>query len=201
MIKAGVIETSPLDTMLLLRLLLHHPDVELLWVFNAHLVGQRVDLHHQHLTGDIDLIYCSQPDFASVDVLVTTDRCPEEALAVESLRIVDLSGSLRGREGVQYGLPEVNRKHIVHDCRIVVVPDPLTTIMALSLLPLARNGVLGQQVDARVHWMSTPEDHITRDVEPLRTGWHHCNLRRARSSTLTTLLTLRVHLPCWLSQG
>ena len=170
MIKAGVIETAPLDTMLLLRLLLHHPDVDLQWVYDRELRGQRVDLYHQHLTGDIDLTYCDEPDYGSIDVLITTAPCAEAALGFESLRVIDMSRSLLGREGVLYGLPELNRKHIVHDCRLVVVPDPLTTVLALSLLPLARNGILDSTVASRVQWLATPDSHITRDTALLRSG-------------------------------
>lgn len=139
----------------MLRLLLRHPDVELIWAEAPEHAGRPVAAVHHGLVGDTDLRFrdtATAEDYAGVDVLFSClERGQGEQLAAsgilpEGLRVIDLSGDLRGAEwqerGWVYGLPELNRKALVRGATRATVPGAAATAMNLALLPLAKHLLL-----------------------------------------------------------
>ena len=65
MIKAGIIGGAGYTAGELIRLLLNHPDVELVWVNSTSNAGNAVSSVHQGLVGETDLHFTSETDFAT----------------------------------------------------------------------------------------------------------------------------------------
>lgn len=159
MIKAGIIGGSNPMAGELIRLLINHPDVEIIWVDSARFTGRLVSDVHHGLLGETQLRITpsSANSLADIDVLFIfrhkgqTLEWLGEREVPERLRIVDLSVDMRDPAnarayGFVYGLPELNRKAMVRGAKRAVLPHPAANIAELSLLPLAKAGALGTGV-------------------------------------------------------
>lgn len=153
MIKAGIIGGAGYTAGELIRLLLNHPDVELVWVNSTSNAGNAVSSVHQGLVGETDLHFTSETDFEAIDVVFFCTPHGESRKFMEShdipedLKIVDLSQDYRiaGDHDFVYGLPEVNRKHLNRGKR-VANPGCFATAIQLALLPLAKNLLLNSDI-------------------------------------------------------
>ena len=155
MIKAGIIGGSNPMAGELVRLLIHHPDVEIMWVDSARFTGRLVSDVHHGLIGDtmLRISPSSSNHLSDIDVLFifrhrgqTVEWLRDHSMP-EGLRIVDLSVDMRdSRNAVAfdfvYGLPELNRKAMVRGATRAIVPHPAANIAELALLPLAKSGNL-----------------------------------------------------------
>lgn len=154
MIKAGIIGGAGYTAGELIRILLNHPDVELIWVNSSSNAGNPVSSVHQGLIGETDLIFTSSTPFNEVDVIFFCTPHGESKKFIEShdipedLKIVDLSQDFRldGDHDFIYGLPEVNRKYIIRGKR-VANPGCFATAIQLALLPLAKNLMLNSDIN------------------------------------------------------
>lgn len=172
--KASVIGGSGYGGGEMIRRLLVHPEVELTRVASIDHVGEPLSRVHPNLEGQTDLVFESlspREAAAGVDVVllalphkVTAAKVPE--LLASSVKIVDLSGDFRLGSKEQYktfygaehphpelldgtfvyGLPEANRDAI-RKARGVASPGCFATCIELSLLPLARQGLLRGTVE------------------------------------------------------
>lgn len=158
MIKVAIVGGADYMTGELIRLLINHPDVDLRLVHSTEFNGVPLIDAHQGLVGETDLRFSDDDDFSQCDVLflalprgeskrfIETHELPEE------LKIIDLSPDYRmesysGEEQTDdsmfvYGLPELNRKPLVRGARRASNPGCFATAVTLSLLPLAKAGVL-----------------------------------------------------------
>lgn len=157
MIKAGIIGGAGYTAGELIRLLLNHPDVELRWVNSTSNAGNRLDSVHQGLIGETDLEFTSELPFGDIDVLFLCTPHgfsrpfleEHKAQIPAELRIIDLSQDFRLADGTHdfvYGLPELNRRQLVHDTLHVANPGCFATAIQLGLLPLAKNLLLNADV-------------------------------------------------------
>ena len=156
MIKAGIIGGAGYTAGELLRLLLNHPDVEVVWVHSESNAGNPVVSVHQGLIGDTTLNFTDKTDWNAIDVLFcctphgkTRSFLEGDSTLPETLRIVDLSADYRIEDGTHdfvYGLPELNRKRMVRGARHVANPGCFATAIQLALLPLAKNGMLKDDI-------------------------------------------------------
>ena len=154
MIKAGIIGGAGYTAGELIRILLNHPDVELIWVNSSSNAGNPISSVHQGLIGETDLIFTSSTPFNEVDVIFFCTPHGESKIFIEShdipedLKIVDLSQDFRleGDHDFIYGLPEINRKYIIRGKR-VANPGCFATAIQLALLPLAKNLLLNSDIN------------------------------------------------------
>lgn len=158
MIKAGIIGGAGYTAGELLRLLLNHPDVEVKWVNSESHAHKPVESVHQGLIGETrGLHFTDAPVLEDVDIVFFCTPHGETRKWIEehgnelpeNLRIVDLSTDYRIEDGTHefvYGLPELNRKRIVRGARRVANPGCFATAIQLALLPLAKAGMLGDEV-------------------------------------------------------
>lgn len=152
MIRAGIIGGAGYTAGELIRLLLHHPDVNIAWVYSTSNAGNPVADVHQGLIGETDLRFTDQADWDAIDVLFCCTPHGQSRTFIESndipgsVKIVDLSNDYRLDDGsghdFVYGLPEVNRKPMVRGARHVANPGCFATAIQLALVPLAKNGHL-----------------------------------------------------------
>lgn len=152
MIKTGIVGGSAPEAGELLRILIHHPDVELAWVCEPERSGALVTDIHSGLTGDTYLRFTARPELDTVNLVFCcgapgdTRRFMSSNIVPERVRVIDLTPDFRRDSELVYGLPELNRKPLVRGARRAAVPGRHATVVALGLLPLAKNLLLNSPI-------------------------------------------------------
>lgn len=158
MIKVGIAGADTAMAGELIRILVNHPDVDLVSAFAPGKVGREVAAVHHGLAGECDLEFSPDIKPEKLDVIfidahsevadrfrMKTDRWPD-------LRVIDMSHcpSLDFESlDMAYGLPEINRKQLVRGCKRAVVPRSIAAVALISLYPLARHLLLKGDITIR----------------------------------------------------
>ena len=154
MIKAGIIGGAGYTAGELIRLLINHPDAEIIYVNSSSNAGNKITDIHTGLYGETDLYFTDKTPFEEIDVLFFCTAHGDTRKFIEShtlppdLKLIDLSMDYRiesPEHGFIYGLPELNRKRIVRGNRIAN-PGCFATAIQLALLPLAKNLCLNNEI-------------------------------------------------------
>jgi N-acetyl-gamma-glutamyl-phosphate reductase len=152
-IKAGIIGGAGYTGGETVRLLLNHPEVELIFVQSRSQAGKPVTTVHHDLVGETDLRF-SEGFSLPVDVLfLCLSHGESKSLLAEndfnsSTRIIDLGNDFRlgdkaGDREFVYGLPEFQREKI-KQANNIANPGCFATTIQLGLLPLAKAGLLAE---------------------------------------------------------
>jgi N-acetyl-gamma-glutamyl-phosphate reductase len=150
-IKVGVVGGAGYTGGETIRLLLNHPQVELVFVHSRSNAGNGLEVVHPDLVGETTLKFTDAIQ-QGVDVIFLclghgeSKKFLQENLVDDSVKIIDLSHDFRlgasiGKRVFVYGLPEVNRD-LIKNAGNVANPGCFATAIELSLLPLARLGLL-----------------------------------------------------------
>ena len=157
MIKAGIIGGSGYTGGELIRILLHHPAVEIGFVFSTTRAGKKITTAHPDLLGTTDMEFTGNVNL-DIDVVFlclghgnSTSFLKEHSFS-ENTKIIDLSNDFRliadsnldGKHFV-YGLPELNKAEI-ESADYIANPGCFATAIQLALLPLAKVGLLKNEV-------------------------------------------------------
>ena len=137
----------------LIRILIHHPQVNIAFIHSSSNAGKPVSAVHTDLVGDTDLVFTSSFSDA-IDVLFLcvghgeAKKLLAEQRISPSVSIIDLSQDFRlasnatiGDRTFVYGLPELNREKIT-TAKNIANPGCFATAIQLALLPLAKAGLL-----------------------------------------------------------
>ncbi len=154
MIKVGIIGGAGYTAGELIRLLINHPDVEIVFVNSSSNTGNKLTAVHSGLYGETDMTFTSDLPLNEIDLLFfctahgDTKKFLEEKSVPERLKIIDLSQDYRiaspSHEFI-YGLPELNRRAICSS-KYVANPGCFATGIQLALLPLAKHLMLNQSI-------------------------------------------------------
>ena len=159
MIKAGIIGGAGYTAGELMRILAHHPQVEVSFVHSNSHAGHPICAVHNDLVGDTDMLFTNELGDADVVFLclghgksvefLNTNRFPD------ATKIIDLSQDFRLDPIFQtkggacwefvYGLPECNREQI-RNASYIANPGCFATAFELALLPLAKAGLLTDEI-------------------------------------------------------
>lgn len=157
MIKAGIIGGSGYTGGELIRILLHHPKVEIDFVFSSTRAGKKITTAHPDLLGTTEMAFTGSlnPGVAIVFLCLghgNSSKFLKENQFSETTKIVDLSNDFRLRadavfEGMKfvYGLPELKKAEI-SKADYIANPGCFATTIQLGLLPLAKAGLLSNAV-------------------------------------------------------
>lgn len=154
MIKAGIIGGAGYTAGELIRILLNHSQVELVFVNSTSNAGNKLYEVHEGLLGETEMAFTDQLPYEKIDVLFfcsahgDTRKFLESNKVPSKLKIIDLSTDYRHKainEGFVYGLPEMNRGAIQNANR-VANPGCFATAIQLALLPLAKAGLLKDEI-------------------------------------------------------
>lgn len=150
--KVGIIGGAGYTAGELLRLLINHPEAEITFIHSTSNAGHPVTDVHTGLLGETDLVFTDTFNLSTIDVLflcsghgASTEFWKHNARP-EHLKVVDLAQDYRDEhDGYVYGLPEVNLERI-QTAKSVANPGCFATAIQLSLLPLAKAGLLNSDV-------------------------------------------------------
>ena len=140
----------------LLRILLQHPETDVVSVLTTSADGKPVTSVHRDLIGDTDLCFGTELNDPDVLFLCLGHGLSREFIDTHSIgsgcRIIDLGNDFRldadyaGRHFV-YGLTESARGEI-RSAGNIANPGCFATAIQLALLPLAANGLIRDEVHA-----------------------------------------------------
>ena len=153
MIKAGIIGGAGYTGGELIRLLINHPQAEIVFIHSKSNAGNPVSKVHADLLGETDLKFTDKLS-DKVDVLFLcvghgdAKKFLDENKIADKIKIIDLSHDFRltknqkqGNRKFVYGLPELNKKEI-KSANHIANPGCFATCIQLGLLPLAKAGIL-----------------------------------------------------------
>jgi len=154
MIKVGILGAAGYTGGELIRLLLNHPETEIVFANSESNAGNPVADVHEGLLGDTDLTFTDQMPFDQVDVVFFCFGHGKSAAFLAqhtipaNVKIIDLAQDFRiaapGNDFI-YGLPEINR-NIIAKAQHVANPGCFATCIQLGLLPAAHLGLLNGDI-------------------------------------------------------
>ena len=166
MIKVGILGAAGYTGGELIRLLLNHPEVEIVFANSESNAGNKVYDVHEGLIGDTELEFTSDMPWDKVDVVFfcfghgKSEAFIKEHSIPANVKIVDLAQDFRikGTEtyvdgavptasshDYVYGLPEIHRDAIAQ-CSHLANPGCFATCIQEGLLPLAKAGLLTHDI-------------------------------------------------------
>jgi N-acetyl-gamma-glutamyl-phosphate reductase len=151
-IKTAIIGAAGYTGGELLRLLVHHPACDLVYVHSNSQKGKKVAEVHPDLIGDTYLTFTDEVFTEGIEAVFlglphgeTKGFLENHAFAADTV-IIDLSTDFRDESnGFVYGLPEVNKSKIKASKRIAN-PGCFATGIQLALLPAVAKGWVKETV-------------------------------------------------------
>lgn len=171
MIKVGITGAESEQAGELLRLLIHHPDVEILTAQSSGNAGKPAMLIHHGLIGEERMVLSSGFDATSLDMVFLVKPLYSESdwrkLMADrpGLKIVLWPESGAVAEGFErlpvYGISELNRKQLVRGARSAMLPNPIASMVLVALFPLASHLMIPDTLNLQIE---APEDIITEEM-------------------------------------
>ena len=163
MIRIGILGAAGYTGGELIRLLLNHPEAEIVFANSESNAGNLVADVHEGLYGDTDLRFTDEMPFNDVDVVFfcfghgKSEAFLKEHAIPQHVKIIDLAQDFRlaapGNDYV-YGLPEINKDKIA-TAQHVANPGCFATCIQLALLPAASMRLITENVSVNAITGST----------------------------------------------
>lgn len=153
-IKTAIIGAAGYTGGELIRLLIHHPHCELVYIHSNSQKGKKLEEVHPDLIGESDLVFTDEVEVEGVEAVFLGLPHGQTAPFLEKHRfddntvIIDLSTDFRDESnGFVYGLPETN-KPAIQKAKKIANPGCFATTLQLGLAPAVAKGLVKQTVHA-----------------------------------------------------
>lgn len=174
MVKVGILGAAGYTGGELIRLLINHPEAEIVFANSESNAGNLVVEVHEGLYGETDLKFTAEMPFDQVDVIFfcfghgKSEAFLKEHNVPENVKIIDLAQDFRlapetvvatqqptpAAHDFVYGLPEINESKIAV-AQHVANPGCFATCIQLGLLPAAKMGLINSDVSVNAITGST----------------------------------------------
>lgn len=164
MINVGILGAAGYTGGELIRLLLNHPEVRIVFANSESNAGNKVYEVHEGLVGETELEFTSEMPFQEVDVVFfcfghgKSEQFLKEHSIPDNVKIIDLAqdfrvspqtvgtplGEIEGDSWV-YGLPETHREAI-EGCQYLANPGCFATCIQLAMLPALKAGIISGDI-------------------------------------------------------
>lgn len=200
MIKVGILGAAGYTGGELIRLLLNHPDVEIVFANSESNAGNLISDVHEGLIGETDLKFTDQMPFEEVDVVFfcfghgKSEAFLKEHTIPSQVKIIDLAQDFRIAAPTHdyiYGLPEINKAEIAK-AQHVANPGCFATCIQLGLLPAAKMGLL--QYDVAVNAITGSTGAGQKPGSTTHFSWRNNNLSIYKPFTHQHLAEIRQSL-------
>ena len=153
MVRVGILGAAGYTGGELIRLLINHPEAEIVFANSESNAGNKVYDVHEGLIGDTELEFTSEMPFDKVDVVFfcfghgKSEAFLKEHTIPANVKIIDLAQDFRikGNHDYVYGLPETHREEIAK-CQHLANPGCFATCIQEGILPLAKAGLLTHDI-------------------------------------------------------
>lgn len=159
MIRAGITGGTTQVAGEIIKLLINHPDVEIVWVTDKDADGAQLSEVHKGLRGETYLRFTAEPTDKADVIFLIAEQPGQADLFLEKYpldpdtRIIDLTGDFLSQSTFCdgdpwiFGLPELCRKPLVRGATRTSLPLPLTSAVLLALTPLAKEQWLTSDIN------------------------------------------------------
>ena len=182
MIKASIAGGTGYTAGELLRLLIHHPQVQLESVVSTTSVGVSLSSVHRDLLGDTDLVFSDS--IGNPDVLFLclghglSQKFMDSNDVPNSCKVIDLGNDFRLDPSYQnrtfeYGLCELN-KEAIQKANNIANPGCFATSILLALLPLAKMKQLSDEI--HIHAITGSTGAGKRPLETSHFSYRNSNM-------------------------
>ena len=152
-IRVGVLGAAGYTGGELIRVLLSHPKVEIVFANSESNAGNLVSDVHEGLIGETDLRFTAEMPFDKVDVLFfcfghgKSEQFLKEHSIPANVKIIDLAQDFRikGSHDYIYGLPETHRDQI-RNAQHLANPGCFATCIQLAMLPALKAGIISGDI-------------------------------------------------------
>ena len=158
-VKVGVLGAAGYTGGELIRLLLNHPEAEIVFANSESNAGNLVSEVHEGLVGETDLRFTDEMPFDEVDVLFfcfghgKSEQFLKEHEIPANVKIIDLAQELRIKNeelkiknyNFVYGLPETHRE-LTRTAQHLANPGCFATCIQLSMLPALKAGIISGDI-------------------------------------------------------
>jgi len=152
-LKVGILGAAGYTGGELIRLLLNHPEVEIVFANSESNAGNLFSDVHEGLLGETEQCFTAEMPFDKVDVVFfcfghgKSEAFLKEHSIPANVKIIDLAQDFRikGDHDYVYGLPEIHHEEIAK-CQHLANPGCFATCIQLGLLPLAKAGLLTKDI-------------------------------------------------------
>ena len=158
-IKVGVLGAAGYTGGELIRLLLNHPEAEIVFANSESNAGNPVSDVHEGLIGETDLCFTSEMPFDKVDVVFfcfghgKSEQFLQEHDIPANVKIIDLAQDFRVKNeelkvknyDFTYGLPETHREQIKMTQHLAN-PGCFATCIQLAMLPALKTGIISGDI-------------------------------------------------------
>lgn len=181
MIKAGIVGSAGYVAGELIRCLVHHPEVEIDFMYSTSQAGKSVLEVHEDMYTHKELTF-SQEVNENVDVVFlclghgNSTKFLDSNTFSDQTKIIDLSNDFRLKadaNGFVYGLVDLNKSEI-QSAKFLANPGCFATAIQLGLLPLAHAKVLNQDIHVHAITGSTGAGRSLRETTHF--SWRNNNV-------------------------
>ena len=153
-VRIGILGAAGYTGGELLRLLLNHPQAEVVFANSESNAGNLVSDVHGGLEGETDLRFTSDMPFDKVDVVFfcfghgKSEAFLSEHIMPSDVKVIDLAQDFRisaPTHDYVYGLPETHRDTI-RGCRHLANPGCFATCIQLAMLPALKAGIISGDI-------------------------------------------------------
>ena len=152
-VKVGILGAAGYTGGELIRLLLNHPQVEIVFANSESNAGNKVYEVHEGLIGDTELEFTSETPFDKVDVVFfcfghgKSEQYLKEQSIPADVKIIDLAQDFRikGDHDYIYGLPETHREQ-TRTAQHLANPGCFATCIQLAMLPALKAGIISGDI-------------------------------------------------------
>ena len=153
MLRVGIFGAAGYTGGELIRLLLNHPQAEIVFAHSESNAGNPVSDVHEGLLGDCGLRFSLNHPFDQVDVIFLcfghgkSQQFLAEHEIPSRVKIIDLAQDFRikGEHDFIYGLPETHRD-LIKGCQRLANPGCFATAIQLAMLPALKAGIISGDI-------------------------------------------------------
>ena len=153
MVRVGILGAAGYTGGELIRLLINHPQAEIVFANSESNAGNLICDVHEGLMGETDMRFTAEMPFGEVDVVFfcfghgKSRAFLQEHTIPSHVRIIDLAQDFRiaGEHDYVYGLPETHRQEI-STCMHLANPGCFATCIQLGLLPALKAGIISGNI-------------------------------------------------------
>ena len=153
MVRVGILGAAGYTGGELIRLLINHPQAEIVFANSESNAGNLICDVHEGLMGETDMRFTTEMPFGEVDVVFfcfghgKSRAFLQEHTIPSHVRIIDLAQDFRiaGEHDYVYGLPETHRQEI-STCMHLANPGCFATCIQLGLLPALKAGIISGDI-------------------------------------------------------
>ena len=153
MVRVGILGAAGYTGGELIRLLINHPQAEIVFANSESNAGNLICGVHEGLMGETDMRFTAEMPFGEVDVVFfcfghgKSRAFLQEHTIPSHVKIIDLAQDFRiaGEHDYVYGLPETHRQEI-STCMHLANPGCFATCIQLGLLPALKAGIISGDI-------------------------------------------------------